>query len=53
LLARHGLIPETSFVVIEQGDEIGRPSRIQVRVVADRVEVGGSCVIVADGVMHV
>jgi len=36
-------------VVIEQGDEAARPSRIEVRVTADRVEVGGRCVIVAQG----
>jgi trans-2,3-dihydro-3-hydroxyanthranilate isomerase len=49
LLARHQIIPEATFVVIEQGDEAARPSRIEVRVTADRVEVGGRCVIVAQG----
>lgn len=49
LLARHKTIPEGTFVVIEQGDEVARPSRIEVRVTADRVEVGGKCVIVAQG----
>jgi predicted PhzF superfamily epimerase YddE/YHI9 len=49
LLASHGLIPEGVWTVIEQGDEIGRPSRIEVRVIGDQVEIAGRSVIVAEG----
>jgi len=53
-LARHGLIPFGRAVSIEQGAEIGRPSRLQARVegdpdVTDGVVVGGSAVPVARG----
>lgn len=49
LLASRGLIPEGVWTVIEQGDEIGRPSRIEVRVIGDQVEIAGRSVIVAEG----
>jgi trans-2,3-dihydro-3-hydroxyanthranilate isomerase len=49
LLASHGLLPEGTWRVIEQGDEIGRPSRIEVRVSGGQVEVAGRSVIVAEG----
>jgi len=49
LLASRGLLPEGVWTVIEQGDEIGRPSRIEVRVSGDQVEVAGRSVIVAEG----
>jgi trans-2,3-dihydro-3-hydroxyanthranilate isomerase len=49
LLASRRLIPEGAWTVIEQGDEIGRPSRIEVRVSGDQVEVAGRSVIVAEG----
>jgi trans-2,3-dihydro-3-hydroxyanthranilate isomerase len=49
LLASRGLLPEGVWAVIEQGDEIGRPSRIEVRVSGDQVEVAGRSVIVAEG----
>jgi trans-2,3-dihydro-3-hydroxyanthranilate isomerase len=53
-LARHGLIPFGEEIEIEQGTEISRPSRLYARVEGtperiDRVEVGGSAVIVARG----
>jgi PhzF family phenazine biosynthesis protein len=35
--------------VVEQGDGLGRPSRIEVRVSGDTVKVGGRCVIVGEG----
>jgi predicted PhzF superfamily epimerase YddE/YHI9 len=35
--------------VIEQGDEIGRPSRIEARVSGDKVEIAGRAVVVAEG----
>jgi trans-2,3-dihydro-3-hydroxyanthranilate isomerase len=49
LLAARRLIPEGAWTVIEQGDEIGRPSRIEVRVSGDQVEVAGRSAIVAEG----
>jgi trans-2,3-dihydro-3-hydroxyanthranilate isomerase len=51
LLASRGLFPEGAWTLIEQGDEIGRPSRIEVRVSGDHVEVAGRSVIVAEGKM--
>jgi trans-2,3-dihydro-3-hydroxyanthranilate isomerase len=53
-LARHGRIPFGEEIEIEQGVEIGRPSRLYARVEGtpdriDRVEVGGSAVVVARG----
>ena len=49
LLASRGLLPEGAWSVIEQGDEIERPSRIEVRVSGGQVEVAGRSVIVAEG----
>ncbi len=49
LLASRGLFPEGKWKVIEQGDEIGRPSRIEARVNGDQVEIAGRAVIVAEG----
>jgi len=51
LLASRGLIPEDAWVVIEQGDQMARPSRIEARVRGDRIEVAGRSVIVAEGTM--
>jgi trans-2,3-dihydro-3-hydroxyanthranilate isomerase len=53
-LCRHGLVPFGEEVVISQGAEIGRPSTLHARVEGtaeqiERVEVGGSAVIVARG----
>jgi len=53
-LARHGLVPFGEEIEIDQGLEIGRPSRLYARAEGslerlDRVEVGGSAVIVARG----
>lgn len=53
-LARHGLAPYGEQLVITQGVEIGRPSTLYVRVDGagdriDRVECGGSAVVVARG----
>jgi trans-2,3-dihydro-3-hydroxyanthranilate isomerase len=53
-LCRHGLVPFGEEVVISQGAEIGRPSVLHARVEGtaeriERVEVGGSAVIVARG----
>jgi len=53
-LARHGRIPFGEEIEITQGVEIGRPSTLYARVDGDaerveRVEVGGSAVVVARG----
>jgi trans-2,3-dihydro-3-hydroxyanthranilate isomerase len=53
-LARHGRIPFGEQIEIRQGAEIGRPSTLYARVDGskdqiERVEVGGSAVVVADG----
>jgi len=53
-LARHGRIALGEEIEISQGDEIGRPSRLHARVdgtaeQVERIEVGGSAVIVARG----
>ena len=51
-LVRHGRIPSGEEIEIRQGQEIGRPSLIYARAEGaadhiDRVEVGGSAVVVA------
>jgi trans-2,3-dihydro-3-hydroxyanthranilate isomerase len=53
-LARHGLVPWGEEIVITQGVEIGRPSTLYARAeggggLIDRVEVGGSAVLVGRG----
>jgi trans-2,3-dihydro-3-hydroxyanthranilate isomerase len=53
-LARHGLVDFGDEIQIEQGAELGRPSKLHARVFGskekpERVEVGGSAVIVARG----
>jgi trans-2,3-dihydro-3-hydroxyanthranilate isomerase len=53
-LCRHGLVPFGEEVVISQGAELGRPSTLHARAEGtaeqiERVEVGGSAVIVARG----
>jgi trans-2,3-dihydro-3-hydroxyanthranilate isomerase len=53
-LARHGRIAFGDEIEIEQGVEIGRPSKLYARVdgttdAVERIEVGGSAVIVARG----
>jgi len=53
-LVRHGRVPWGTEIEISQGVEIGRPSRLFARAVGspdrlERVEVGGSAVIVARG----
>ena len=44
--------PERAWLTIEQGHEMGRPSRIEVRVSGDRVEVAGRCAVVAEGTLR-
>ena len=53
-LARHGRIAFGDEIEVTQGVEINRPSKLYARVVGDaenveRVEVGGSAVVVARG----
>jgi trans-2,3-dihydro-3-hydroxyanthranilate isomerase len=53
-LCRHGLVPWGTEIEVEQGAEIGRPSTLFARAeghggAIERVEVGGSAVIVARG----
>ena len=53
-LARNGLIAFGEEIEISQGAEVGRPSTLFARVVGsadeiERIEVGGSAVIVARG----
>jgi trans-2,3-dihydro-3-hydroxyanthranilate isomerase len=53
-LARHQQIRFGDEIVIRQGEEIGRPSKLHAAVYGtaddiDRIEVGGSAVIVAEG----
>jgi trans-2,3-dihydro-3-hydroxyanthranilate isomerase len=51
-LAAHGLIRPSVPIVVEQGDEMGRPSRIEVCVDGDLVQVGGQCALVIEGTLH-
>jgi trans-2,3-dihydro-3-hydroxyanthranilate isomerase len=53
LLAMRGLASHGSEIIIEQGHQLGRPSRIVVHVGVDRVELRGRGVTVASGVLRV
>ena len=48
-LVRHGRIAAGDEIVITQGVEIGRRSTLHARADGDRIEVGGSAVVVARG----
>lgn len=53
-LLRHGKVPAGTEIEIEQGAEIGRPSKLYARVEEDgRIEVGGQAVIVARGELSI
>jgi len=52
-LIAHGLAEAGATLVIEQGYAMARPSRIEVRVHGDRVEVAGRAVVVAEGSLRV
>ena len=52
LLVTHGLA-RPGLVKVEQGTAMGRTSLIQVEVLADRVRVSGTCVVVASGQLTV
>lgn len=51
-LVAHGRAAPGDFIV-NQGIEMGRPSRIEVRVDGAEVKVGGTCVIVGEGELRV
>ncbi len=51
-LASRNLIAEGIWAVVEQGVEMERPSRIEVRVQGEHVEVAGRSVVVAEGTLH-
>jgi trans-2,3-dihydro-3-hydroxyanthranilate isomerase len=52
-LVATGRVPDQSTVIIEQGYGLGRPSRIAVSVSGQRVRVGGSGLVVAEGTLTV
>jgi PhzF family phenazine biosynthesis protein len=52
-LVAHGLAPAGQRLVIEQGTALGRTSLIGVRVTAQAVEIFGSGVTVAEGILRV
>ncbi len=52
LLVRDGLASPHTPIRIEQGRAIGRPSILQVVVDGDHVELSGSGIVVAEGVLH-
>ena len=52
-LVAAGQVPDHSTVIIEQGYALGRPSRIAVSVSGQRVRVGGSGLVVAEGTLTV
>ena len=47
-----GRVPDNSTAIVEQGYALGRPSRIQVKIAGQQVQVGGSGLVVADGTLH-
>jgi PhzF family phenazine biosynthesis protein len=47
-----GKIPDGITAIVEQGHAVGRPSRIQVAVSGQRVRVGGSGLVVAEGTLN-
>lgn len=52
-LVAAGRVPDESTVIVEQGYALGRPSRIAVAVAGERVRVGGSGLVVAEGTLAV
>lgn len=48
-LVSKGILPEGKPLIVEQGYEINRPSRIEVSVNGDEIKVGGKCVIIGEG----
>jgi trans-2,3-dihydro-3-hydroxyanthranilate isomerase len=52
-LVAAGNVPDHTTAIVEQGYALGRPSRIQVTVSGQRVRVGGSGLIVAEGTLSI
>jgi len=52
-LVASGKVPDDTTAIVEQGYALGRPSRIQVTVSGQRVRVGGSGLIVAEGALNI
>lgn len=52
LLRRDDAVPEGRPVIILQGAAMGRPSILEVSVDGERVELSGSGLVVAEGVLH-
>ncbi|MCF2573616.1 PhzF family phenazine biosynthesis protein [Brevibacterium sp. UCMA 11754] len=51
-LVRAGEIDQDVEATVEQGDRLGRPSRLRVTVTGPQVSLSGSGLFVADGVLH-
>jgi trans-2,3-dihydro-3-hydroxyanthranilate isomerase len=52
-LVAQGVVSDGATVLVEQGHAMGRPSRIWVRVSGERVRIGGTGVVVAEGTLTV
>lgn len=52
LLVRHGIAPGPR-VIIDQGQETGRPSRLEILVTGDQIELQGTAVVAAEGIVRV
>jgi trans-2,3-dihydro-3-hydroxyanthranilate isomerase len=50
-LAAMGKVPGQATVIVEQGHVLGRPSSIQVSASGHRIRVGGSGLVVAEGIL--
>jgi trans-2,3-dihydro-3-hydroxyanthranilate isomerase len=51
-LAKYGRIASEATVMIEQGDALQRPSRIEIRLHNNEVHIFGTCITVAEGVLR-
>ncbi len=52
-LVSRGILPQNKSLIIEQGYQIGRPSRIEVLVSGNEVKVGGKSITVAEGTVKI
>lgn len=52
-LVSKGVLPAEKTLIVEQGYEIGRPSRIEVSVSGNEVKVGGKSVTVGEGTIKI
>jgi trans-2,3-dihydro-3-hydroxyanthranilate isomerase len=52
-LVAHGIVDDSSGVVIEQGRALGRPSRIRIEVAGERVTISATAVVAAEGVLRI